>query len=150
MAWNGVISTRVSTLTSGPARNNAAEIEDELRRIVQDVREVRVVALRGRLVDRELHGTGSASVMLPPPPRESISAFGYTGCRCAPYGSQLSSLSSAVVSTFFPGHLLAQSTGPSLPDRAYFPSSGSSNPLVKEGDRFYGRRQEGRNGLRRA
>ena len=57
-------------------------------------------------------------------------------------------LASAVAWTVVPGPLLAQSTGPSLPDRAYFPSSGSPNPLVAEGDRFYGRRQEGRIGLK--
>ncbi len=38
------------------------------------------------------------------------------------------------------------STGPSLPDRTLIPGSLSSNPLVAEGDRMYGRRQEGRNG----
>jgi len=57
-------------------------------------------------------------------------------------------LASAVAWSVVPGPLLAQSTGPSLPDRAYFPSSGSPNPLVAEGDRFYGRRQEGRVGLK--
>lgn len=50
---------------------------------------------------------------------------------------------------FGAGLLEAQtSTGPSLPDRAYFPSSGSPNPLVAEGDRLYPRRQEGRIGLK--
>ena len=57
-------------------------------------------------------------------------------------------LALAVVWTVFPGPLRAQTTGPALPDRAYFPSSGSSNPLVTEGDRFYGRRQEGRIGMK--
>ena len=38
------------------------------------------------------------------------------------------------------------STGPAIPDRSYFPSSGSPNPLVTEGDRWYLRRQEGRLG----
>lgn len=42
----------------------------------------------------------------------------------------------------------AQSTGPSLPDRAYFPSTGSPNPLVTEGDKLYLRREQGRLGSR--
>jgi tetratricopeptide (TPR) repeat protein len=53
---------------------------------------------------------------------------------------------SALGSLFGATALEAQTTGPSLPDRAYFPSTGSSNPLVTEGDRWYLRRQEGRVG----
>ncbi len=44
--------------------------------------------------------------------------------------------------------LEAQSTGPSLPDRTYFPSTGSPNPLVAEGDRLYLKRQDGRFGTK--
>jgi len=57
-------------------------------------------------------------------------------------------LALAAVWTVFPGPLRAQTTGPALPDRAYFPSGGSPNPLVTEGDRLYMRRQDGRIGLK--
>jgi tetratricopeptide (TPR) repeat protein len=47
-----------------------------------------------------------------------------------------------------PAVLEAQTTGPSLPDRAYFPSTGSPNPLVTEGDKLYLKRQDGRLGIK--
>ena len=57
----------------------------------------------------------------------------------------------SALSGLFGAELLeAQSTGPALPDRAYFPSTGSPNPLVAEGDRLYLRRSEGRIGLKAA
>jgi hypothetical protein len=42
----------------------------------------------------------------------------------------------------------AQSTGPALRDQTYFPSTGSPNPLVTQGDRFYLRREQGRVGAK--
>ena len=52
----------------------------------------------------------------------------------------------ALAATSGAGAARAQTTGPSLPDRTYFPKSGSPNPLVTEGDRFYMRREQGRVG----
>ena len=61
---------------------------------------------------------------------------------------RLAAVAIAFALTVTSGAARAQSTGPSLPDRAYFPSTGSPNPLVTEGDKLYLKRQDGRFGLK--